>query len=446
MDRKLGLGVIVQDLIKGTSIYDQYIKLGNNDCLSRDELDSIQFSKFKKIVSHAYTNVPYYKRTFNEVNLHPSHIKCLDDIEKIPILTKDLARKHQADLIASNIKDYSVKKGKTGGTTGIPLEILKDEFDRSVTWASYYRWYRWIGIKQNDKTLSLWGAKTVLSSSLRSKLYFKFSDYILNNVTVNSFGISPDNIRSYYDFIITSDPKLIKGYLSSIFLISQFMKSNSLPPNKSLKALACTTETLLPEVRSFIESVFQVPLYDQYGCGEVSSIAFECKNKNKHITQEHVYLEVLDESNSSLTGTPGRLIVTGLDNFVMPFIRYENGDVSSLLNETCSCNLPHKLLGDIEGRTIDTVTLSNGTKVHGVFFTDIFHELGYNTSLIKRFQIIQMPDLAIKLLLEVDEDLSPASIESILRAISRFVKVDSIKQTNFIENSSSGKFRYIVSG
>jgi phenylacetate-CoA ligase len=443
MDR-LGLGVMFQDKLKGTRINEEYGVLVNNESLSLEDLNSLQFQKFKRLIDYSYKFVPYYQRLFDEIGLRPGDISSVSDIKNIPILTKELVRSNHQDLISIENHNFSVKQGKTGGTTGSPLNILKDNFDRSITWGAYYRWYRWMGIKQTDKSLTIWGAKTVLSRSLFSDYKMKFSNYLLNNVTIDSFGITPDNIHKFYDIIIKENPKLIKGYLSSIILISSYMKNKGLPPNKDLLAMSCTTESLSLNVRRFIESVFHVPLYDQYGCGEVSSISFECSNQSKHITQEHVYLEILDDKDENVYDTKGRIIVSGLDNYIMPFIRYENGDLSSLVSKSCDCGLPFALMGDIEGRSTDTVTLLNGSVVHGVFFTDIFFELGYSTNLIKRFQIIQYNNFHVKILLEVDDLLSIESLNEIHSVIEKFVKIVKIVQTNYLESSSSGKFKYII--
>ena len=109
-----------------------------------------------------------------------------------------------------------------------------------------------------------------------------------------------------------------------------------------------------------------------------------------YVASEHVFLEILDDDGKPVTSKEGRIVVTNLDNFVMPFIRYENGDSGVFSNVTAGKRFDMPLMKSISGRTADTITLANGSKVHGVFFTDILRELFVeNPEYVHRFQVCQ---------------------------------------------------------
>lgn len=438
------IGFPLQDRFKKTNIVATSKTLRKSEHWNEKEMNDHRLLKLQNLIKHAYENVPYYTQLFDEHNISLSDIRELKDIVKIPILTKELARENQEKLVSRQCLYSPVNKGKTGGTTGVPLVVYSDTNNRTVTWASYYRWYNWIGLEKEDPVLSLWGSKTILNPSFKKKYMGLAIDWIQNNKTLNTYNISEDTLPDIYQQMLKFNPVLIKGYLSAIILIGKYMQKNNLPPNKALRALSSTTETLLPMYRTFLQEVFKVPIYDQYGCGEVSAISYECKkHKGLHINEEHVYIESLNEYNDPVFDKSGRLVVTSLDNYIMPFIRYENGDMATLLTEKCSCGLNSALMNNIDGRTVDTISLKNGAKAHGVFFTSLLYEVGITTDIISRFQITQYPDQTIDFCIEAQEKIELPLIDKLEKEVSQFVPQANISVVAFIPNEPNGKFKYI---
>jgi phenylacetate-CoA ligase len=440
-------GIIVQDFVRKTNILSTTNFLLESQKWSGDQMYSYRLNKLQHLVHYSYKYVPYYTELFNSHGISPLDIKTLEDIKKIPILTKETARANQHKLISFDENCRHIKKGKTGGTTGVPLLIFKDAADRSFTWASYYRWYTWIGIGKEEKSVTLWGSRTVLKQSLRHKITDSFTNWIQNNKTICSFGMNKDNLHEVYSQIQKFNPVLIKGYVSAVIFLAEYMRENNLPPNRNLRALSTTSETLLPMFRDLLQSVFSVPVYDQYGCGEVSAISYECaKHGGLHINEEHVYIESLDENDNDSINKKGRLIVTSLDNLVMPFIRFENGDVATLHSGKCTCGVNSQLMSSIDGRVADTITLKDGSKVHGVFFTDLLHEMGITTDLINRFQICQHKTGAIDFLLETEKVLPKNVISELETKTLLFINDVNILPVKHIPDEENGKFKYIKTG
>jgi phenylacetate-CoA ligase len=222
------------------------------------------------------------------------------------------------------------------------------------------------------------------------------------------------------------------------------MRDNNLPPNKNLRALSTTSETLLPMFRDLMQSAFSVPVYDQYGCGEVSAISYECaKHDGLHINEEHVYVESLDENDNDVVDRKGRLVVTSLDNLVMPFIRFENGDMATLHSGKCTCGVNSQLMSSIDGRISETITLKDGSKVHGVFFTDLLHEIGITTEMINRFQVYQHKSGSVDFFLETEKDIPANVIRELETKTLLFVSRVNILPVRHIPDEANGKFKYI---
>jgi len=439
-------GYPIQNFRKKTRIPITQKFLQESQYWNEAQMYNYRLSKLQQLVRFSYKHVPYYTELFDRYNISPDLIKKLDDIKRIPILTKELARLNHNKLVSDTANFKYIHKGKTGGTTGVPLLVYSDAENRSFSWASFFRWYNWIGIEKEDRVLTLWGAHTVLKSSVRDKIVENVIDWIQNKKTINTFNIHDETLPGIYNQMIKYNPVLIKGYLSALILIAKYMQQNNLPPNKSLIALSSTTETLLPMYRNLLQEVFKVPVYDQYGCGEITSIAFECsKHQGLHINEEHVYIESLDEKDSEIINDKARLIVTSLDNYVMPFIRYEIGDMATIQSEKCTCGINSLIMKTIDGRTMDLISLKNGSKVNGLFFTRLLGDVEISTDMISRFQIYQYKSGAIDFILETKNIIPENLLHKLEYETLRFINTVKIILVDYIPNEPTGKFKYIKS-
>lgn len=440
------VGYPLQDYFMKTSILKTLRDLRESQYWDESKLYEYRLNKLQKLIAHAYVYVPYYKELFDSIKLKPSDICKLDDIKKIPILTKEIVRSRNYDLVSKNLNMRHVKIGRTGGTTGVPIVVYKDTSTRTFTWASYYRWYDWMGVELGEKTLTLWGARTVTRKSLKSSIRDHLISLLQNRVIINSFNLNDTTLDSVITKIENSKPVLLKGYLSALLSVAEYLNQKNIKLTYPIKAISSTTETLLPHHRRFLTKILKAGIYDQYGCGETEAIAYECSQHNGlHINQEHVMLEILDKNNVTVVDKTGKIIVTDLDNFAMPFIRYENGDMATLLSEKCNCDINQPLLKAIDGRTIDTIALADGSKVHGVFFTDILAELNIFTDKIQRFQACQKKMGEIEFKIESKIDIGSALRENLYVALIKFFNKVDIVTVNKLENEPSGKFQYIKS-
>ena len=436
-------GYPLQDFIRRTSILKTLDFLRISQYWDEDELESYRINKLKTLIEFSSRNVPYYKNIFKTIRLKPSDIRSISDIEKIPILTKEIARKENSNLVARHFNMMHVKKGKTGGTTGIPLFLLKDTMNRSITWASYYRWYEWMGVEYGDRTATLWGTSSVLNQSIKTNVVKSITSFLHNHLEINAFQMSEKDMIYIYKSLIKFQPVILKGYLSALLKLADFVETNKLVGLKP-SLVSTTSESLLPNHRSYLKKVFNAEVFDQYGCGELSAIAYECsQHSGLHVNQEHIILEVLDNDNNPVIGKTGRVVGTDLDNYIMPFIRYENGDGATISDRKCKCGINQALLTSIEGRTADTLILKNGSYVHGVFLTDIFYDLGIFGNRIERFQAIQANPGEILLLLESKISLDKILLSNLEKKLDIFFSKVEIRNVSEIPNEKTGKFQYI---
>jgi phenylacetate-CoA ligase len=214
----------------------------------------------------------------------------------------------------------------------------------------------------------------------------------------------------------------------------------------TLKFLMSNSELLTAHAREYMEDVFGCKVYDDYSCLEFSAIAFECRMQNLHVAADNVIVEVLDERGDRLPpGEAGRIVVTSLNNYSMPYIRYEMSDIGVLSAEDCPCGRCFPVLKAIVGRCDDFLITPSGRLIDPqtvVFQIETIPE-------VKEFRVIQQEDgsLTVSIIpegmvqfLRIREEITGR-----LNALfSGTLPVDVI-ETTVLDRGSTGKHRSVVS-
>ena len=169
-------------------------------------------------------------------------------------------------------------------------------------------------------------------------------------------------MKEYYKKLVKIRPVYIYGYVSMIKEFASFIQENLYPPIPGLKCVITTSEILDQTSRDLIETVFDVKVYNEYGCGEVGSIAHECEHGNMHIMASNLILEI-DNSGQS-NEYDGEIIVTDLHNYSMPLIRYRSGDYAEFSDSGCKCGRGLPIIKKIHGRAYDVVVDPSNHKHH----------------------------------------------------------------------------------
>jgi phenylacetate-CoA ligase len=408
-----------------------------------EEIEKLQLKKIKNLVSFAYENVPYYKKIMNENHLHPSDITDLKDFQKIPILTKNQIRKNLDNLISTNVNKENLRKDFTSGSTGEPLVIYKDKNYSEYTKADQYRSYEFSGYLLGDKIARLWGAhrdapKTTFLAQLKQKMN--------RTLFINTFNICEKDIEKIIKKLKTFNPDYILGYASSLYFFAKFFEKNNIT-NIRPKSIISSAETLYDYQRKLISESFSAPIFNHYGCREVGAIACECNQHNGlHLLAENQYVEIIDRNGeSSDSGNVGKIILTNLNNYSFPLIRYEIGDMARKSKiDQCNCQRGLPLLDEIIGRTIDNFIFPRGEIIHGGYF----HMFFYNIKGVKHFQITQ--EKIDKLIIKIvkSDEFNENEINQIIKTIKKDLGEDIEIEVHYIaeiDKTPTGKHRATVS-
>ncbi len=316
---------------------------------SLEELRSYQEERLKELVKFAFEKVPYYQRTFKEKHLCPSDIKTLDDIQLLPLITKQEVRAHLEEFIPVDIDQSKLRIWTTGGSSGIPLKIYLDNFYSSMIEEAFsLRQRLWAGYQFYDPKATLTRASLDKWPTRRCWDY----NNIENEIVLKSHDMTERNLFEFVNVIQKFRPKFIVGYPSSLEIFARFIKRNNpcLPP---LKAIFSGSEALFPGQRYLIESAFNCKVYSGYGMSERIADAIECEqHTGYHINMEYGIFELVDKNNEAIdkAGVSGCVVGTGFHNNVMPLIRYQMFDIAVYAGEKCACGRAAPLVKDFKGR------------------------------------------------------------------------------------------------
>lgn len=376
-------------------------ELNRTQWLSRDELQELQRTKLQRLLTYAYEYVPYYHRVFDEAGFHPEDLRDdLTQLERIPILTKDTIRNNFQDMLTTEPeRRKQLSKLATSGSTGQPLVFMQDNNYRDAVTADIQRHMGWAGWKLGDLHAMIWGAPQ--NPTLSRKLRLAMIDRIWNRFQINAFALTDESLTAFTKRVQRQTPKILFGYATSLFHFAQFIRQSSYR-DISFRAIFSTSELLLPPVRQFIEDTFHCKVFDRYASLELGGIACECEaHTGLHISMENNFIEILNDGLLAKPGEVGDIIVTNLNNFGMPFIRYSIGDAGAwYTGENCPCGRASTLLRMIEGRLVDSFYTRDGRRVWSGFAGAGFRCLTHPA--IKQFQVVQksLDKMIVRLVLD----------------------------------------------
>lgn len=425
---------------------NKYIKI--KSVVSKNQLMSFQEKYLQKLLLHVYHNVPYYNKIFVSIGIIKNDKFDLSKFNEIPILTKEIIRKYQKELISNDYKTRKWYYNSSGGSTGEPVRFIQDDlYDRwgNATYQFYYKDI--LGIDEpNAKKVILWGSERDLFQGGMG-IKAKITNWLASTVFLNSFKMTNKDMDNYIKIINSYKPELIRGYTGSLFELCRYIERRNIKIYKP-KILISAAETLSNDMREKIETVFGTKLYDFYGSRETNNLAGECKEGLMHVLAFHNYIEILNNDNRVVEeGEEGRVIVTNLHNYSMPFIRYEIGDMAVLGPEKCKCGNVLPTLKKITGRITDHFIKEDGTTVPAEFF---IHLIGVvcNKGFIKKFQVIQEDYSIIKILVILEGEINESEKKDMEDKIKLVMGQDCKITWDFVKeipNTKTGKYLYTKS-
>ena len=371
-----------------------YESLNASQWLAPSDMRELQDEKLRRLIRHAYRSVPYYRVRMQQAKLHPGDIRGQGDLYKLPFLSKADVRKHlHFDILQEGVSHADILKVTTSGSTGEPFVCYADRAQLEFRWAATLRSQEWTGYRFGDPTVRLWHQTIGMSKSQIAKE--RTDAWFCNRSFFPVFELSKEALANAVAMIETKKPTLIDGYAEAFNVLAQYLEARG-GLNFSPRALMSSAQSMPASSRALIEKAFGCKVFDKYGSREFSGLAYESTAHNGHLVVAEGYIvELLVDGRPAEPGEVGEVVVTDLNNFCMPFIRYRIGDLAVALDNSepsaCGRGLPR--IGEIQGRVQSIIQGMDGRFVPGSFFPHVLKDYDYA---IKRFQVVQEEAGAIK--------------------------------------------------
>jgi len=427
--------LIPSSLRYGKVFWETYKFLEKSQRWSKERLEEYQSLELKRLLYHAYNNVPYYRKLFNNYKLKPAQIKGVEDLKKLPTMNKDIFKQELNNCIAKNIKTKHLPMGRTSGTTGKPLQFYEDYILRQKERAFIYHQWSRVGFKPNMPIVQLKG--TIIFGKRPYEYYPE------QKVLRLSPGFSEKKtILLYLNKIQKSKAEFIHGYPSIIALFASQIKEYQIPIRFKLKSILFASEKVYPWQRQIVQEVFNCKTFSHYGLGEKVTLAGECEENQMYHCMPQYGITEIDPKTKEIIGT-------GFLNRINPFIRYHTTDtVNKVRYSACNkCGRNYfPSFSTIEGRLEDYLLTRGGVPISPAIITFLFKKL----CSLKSTQIIQVSidQTIIKAIpykwskpTTINNELNKLR-EGLSKILDSKVSIEIVKE---IPLTKVGKFRWVVS-
>ena len=349
----------------------------------KDTIENWQFQSLKKIVCHAYKNVPGYRILYQEAGIHPDDLHSLSDIKYLPFTTKEMIRDNLAEFTSKNIAKHKLSYVTTSGSSGIPFgfHILKPilSIENAFLHTSWER-AQW----------TLGNITAILQGSfVGSKECIYNYNNVRNILSLSGYYLTEEFYEKYVNIILKYKIKFIRAYPSTISQLAHLVLSNSDAGRLNLKGILFSSENLYDwQQRIILEAFPGVKIFGVYGHMEKVIMAAMCEqSEHYHVWPFYGYTEVLNwQDEESSTGEIGELVGTSFWNMATPFIRYRTMDTARKGKwGDRACGRQFQILENIEGRIQDTLISVTGRYIP-VPSTSIHSDIFDN---VKQFQFYQ---------------------------------------------------------
>ncbi|MEP3560945.1 MAG: hypothetical protein ABJM19_10720 [Marinobacter sp.] len=429
------------DLKDGSQRLLEWRQLEKQQWWTQDKLNHLQLNRLNALLTYAEKHSPYYRDLFKQHGVKAADIKTLKDIERIPVTTKQAIRNGGDRFISDEFVRTQLVSAKTGGSTGVSLNLYFDESCQEKRNAAQLMADRWSGWDLGMKRASVWGNPPV-PGSVKQKLRHNLLD---RTIYLDTMDLNDRSMGAFVSRWRKEKPGAVFGHAHSIYIFAKYLLQENITDLRP-QGIVATSMMLLEHERKTIEKAFDCNVTNRYGCEEVGLIACECeRHSGMHINVPHVYVEFLDGNNNPVApGEPGKIVVTDLNNFAMPLIRYRVEDVGVYSERTCECGRGFPLVEKLEGRVADFLRLPDGGQVAGI---SLVERTLTKVPGIEQMQLIQeqIDEVAINRVRGPEyTDATDEELEKSMREVFGEDVALTINDVKEIPQEASGKYRFSI--
>lgn len=326
------------------------------ECADRETMRALQLEKLQKTVKHGYDNVPHYREAFDAAGVKPEDIKSLEDIVKLPFITKEnLAANYPTGLFA--VPNEEIRRiHASSGTTGKPKVVGYTKSDLDMWGECVARGMTMAGADKNSVVQIAYG-------------YGLFTGGLGAHIGAETLGamvipMSSGNTQKQLMFMQDMKSTVLCCTPSYALTIAEQVEKAGLVPGKDihLKAGIFGAEPWTQAMRDSIEAKLGLKAHDIYGLSEIMGpgVSMSCEhNCGMHVQEDYFYMEIVDPDTLQPVpdGEKGELVITTLGKEGMPLIRYRTRDICYLMRDKCECGRTTVRMSRVFGRTDDMLII-----------------------------------------------------------------------------------------
>ncbi len=409
-----------------------YDELKKSQWLVPEQVRALQERKLRRLLHHAYHHVAWYRQAMDARGLRPADVATLDDLGRLPLLDKDAVRENlYFDLLSDNHDKARVLKVTTSGSTGEPFVCYADQHQLEIRWAATHRSMEWTGWRFGDRQARLW--HQTIGMRWHHVLRERIDAFFHRRLFVPAFEMSEEDVARAVRRLRRHRPVLIDGYAECFNYLADYARAQDLAGIRP-RGIISSAQVLPEESRRAIEDAFGAQVFDKYGSREFSGIAYECEaHQGRHVVAESYVVEVLKDGRPATPGELGEVVITDLNNFCLPLIRYRIGDLAVAMDPLapCPCGRGLPRLGRIEGRVQSMIVGAAGHVVPGSLFPHLLKDYDYA---VRQFQVVQEQPGAVVLKVVKAPRFDEAVFGEVLRTLRRFLGDDTRIDVEFVDH------------
>ena len=331
----------------------------SKECMTREEMTSLQSARLRKLVDYCYHNVEFYRKKMQAMGLEPGDIKGIEDITKLPFTTKDDLRDNYPFGLFAVPHSQIVRIHASSGTTGKATVVGYTRKDLDVWAECVARCFAMTGVGKDDIIQIAYGYG-LFTGGLGAH-------YGAEKIGAMVVPMSTGNSKKLTTMMTDFGATAIACTPSYLLHISEVLAQEGLLDKIKLKAAICGAEPWTEKMRNEIESKLNIKAYDIYGLSEVMGpgVACDCEyHAGLHICEDHFYPEIINSDTMQPVpdGETGELVFTTLTKEGLPLIRYRTKDLTSMTHEKCECGRTSCRISRFKGR-VDDMLIIRGVNV-----------------------------------------------------------------------------------
>ncbi|MDN7241621.1 hypothetical protein QWY14_07440 [Planococcus sp. N028] len=339
----------------GKAYWDFLHELEQHDYTNEQEEIRYQEQEMQRLIQHAVKNSPFYKEFYKGIDI--DSIRTVDDLKKLPLLSKETVRKNIESMYT--IDEKSAVVSYTSGTSGKAMKFhhFPEDVQKRMAHLDFFK--KQHGVINLTMKRASFSDRKIVPRSQTAKVFWR-DNYLLKQRIYCTPYCQPQHAEAIVKNLNEFKPQSMDGMPSAIYELAKWINENNYPVTFQPLAIFSTSETVYPHYRKEIETAFGCKIRDQYASSEGAPFIAECTEGNYHYNLTTGIVEIADD---------GEIFVTCFNTYGTPLIRYAIGDRVEInpQRNKCKCGSVHPIIERIDGRTNDYLqskTKGKFTSVH----------------------------------------------------------------------------------